>query len=411
MEKKLVQYFIIPAFLIAGCFAFHALPYTKYQRVCYAALSFVLIADIAVIVRGRLRDIALVSLSLLLGLTGIETMAIRLEESALSREPSDFIDSDSLLGWAPARAGTFRAQSIGEGGVVNYDVDYTIDSDFLRHTESAPIGPIVAFFGDSMTFGQGVGDGETLPQAFADLSDRNLRVFNFGFPGYGPQQFLRAVETGRFDGLLRPDLKLIVYQTSPWHATRSSCKEGFVLEAPKYELIGGDPVFAGACAEGLTRLFREVVTNSATYRVFFRYVYEAASAADIELYLAEILKAARLAGQKYGVTTAVLFMPAGRHYLKSSGYTDEAIVNRLRAGGLRVIDGRLNPKDFPPGTALTIPGDGHPSAIAHRARAEILVRALAADGGSSLSKLSEARSRILDLNFDHQRLDGPIAAP
>jgi hypothetical protein len=156
----------------------------------------------------------------------------------------------------------------------------------------------VAFFGDSWTFGQGVADAQTLPQAFADILDHKLRVLNFGFPGYGPQQFVRAVETGLFDDLLRPDAKLFVFQTSAWHAERSSCKASFNLRAPKYWLVAGTPVFAGACAEGLERMFRETLGASAAYRVFVRPVVSAVSAGDIELYIAEILEAARLAKQR-----------------------------------------------------------------------------------------------------------------
>jgi hypothetical protein len=69
-----------------------------------------------------------------------------------------------------------------------------------------------------MTFGQGVPDAETLPQAFADATGYrlnvlnlaflcgrhriSLNVLNLAFPGYGPQQFLRALETDMFRDLL-----------------------------------------------------------------------------------------------------------------------------------------------------------------------------------------------------------------
>jgi hypothetical protein len=67
---------------------------------------------------------------------------------------------------------------------------------------SAPTGLTAAFFGDSMTFGQGVPDAYTLPQAFADATGHRWRVLNLAFPGYGPQQFLRSLETDIFRDLL-----------------------------------------------------------------------------------------------------------------------------------------------------------------------------------------------------------------
>ena len=91
-----------------------------------------------------------------------------------------------------------------------------------RQVISAPMGPTVAFFGDSMTFGQGVPDADTLPQAFADATGYRWRVLNLAFPGYGPQQFLRALETDIFRDLLT-EPRLFVFLTAPWHAERSSC--------------------------------------------------------------------------------------------------------------------------------------------------------------------------------------------
>jgi hypothetical protein len=50
------------------------------------------------------------------------------------------------------------------------------------------------FFGDSMTFGGGLNDDETLSQSFADLTDRKCRVLNPAVNAFGPQQFRRALE-------------------------------------------------------------------------------------------------------------------------------------------------------------------------------------------------------------------------
>jgi hypothetical protein len=51
-------------------------------------------------------------------------------------------------------------------------------------------------------------------------------------------------------------------------------------------------------------------------------------------------------------------------------------MGRLRDGGLIVIDARLDPKDFG-GQGLQIPGDGHPTGVANRARALLVRDALA----------------------------------
>jgi hypothetical protein len=58
--------------------------------------------------------------------------------------------------------------------------------------------------------------------------------------------------------------------------------------------------------------------------------------------------------------------------VRRAGLTDQQIMQRLRDGGLIVIDAGLDPKDFP-GQNLRIPGDGHPTGVANRAWA-VLVR-------------------------------------
>jgi hypothetical protein len=56
-----------------------------------------------------------------------------------------------------------------------------------------------------------VNDAETLPQVFADAIERKQRVLNLGFPGYGPHQFLRELETGYFDNVVGSQPKLFVW--------------------------------------------------------------------------------------------------------------------------------------------------------------------------------------------------------
>lgn len=72
--------------------------------------------------------------------------------------------------------------------------------------------------------------------------------------------------------------------------------------------------------------------------------------------------------------TAILYL-ADPPYTKRAGTDDRQIVQRLRAGGLLVIEANLDPEDFP-GRPLIIPGDGHPTGVANRARALLMHDAL-----------------------------------
>jgi hypothetical protein len=318
-----------------------------------------------------LRDAVLVLSSIVLFLVGIEAYEVITNRRALANLPRDFADSRPILGWGPTKAGRFEAKKIDpKTGAVIYDRTYTIGDHLLRKTSSAERGPTIAFFGDSFMFGEGLSDDQTLPQIFSDLTDGKLHVLNFAFSGYGPQQFLRALEIRMYDDLLR-DARLFVFETAAWHAERTACSPPFTLRAPRYVMKDGRPAYVGACAEGLTRFLREILGHSAAYRTLVQPAQGAPSRADIELYIAIVGRAVALAREIYHVPTLVLYLPYTTAYLEASGYTNEEIMRKLREAGAEVISGNINPADHP-GLTIAIPGDGHPTGAANRLWAEMI---------------------------------------
>jgi hypothetical protein len=111
--------------------------------------------------------------------------------------------------------------------------------------------------------------------------------------------------------------------------------------------------------------------STAMEKVFLRPAFGGADAADIDLYVAILIRSGQLAREKYGVPTLILDLPDDG-YVRRAGTTDQRIMQRLREAGLRVVDAGLDAKNFP-GQNLTIPGDGHPTGAANRARA-LMVR-------------------------------------
>ncbi len=276
-----------------------------------------------------------------------------------------------IIGWGPQRAGRFHSEkSDPKTGALIYSADYTIDSNLLRQTVSAATQPTIAFFGDSITFGVGLNDADTLPQQFADL-DPGERVINLGFTGYGPQHFLREMETGLFDSVIGPQPRLFVFLTAPWHAERTSCKASWVIDAPRYALEDGKIAFKGACFEGLALQLRQFFWNSAAYHLVFDPDRGKASHDDIELYIRILLAAVDLARTKYGVPTLIPFMDGSDEYLRGTGFTNDEIMQRLRDGGAEVVDASLAKEELE-GAKISIVGDGHPTALANRLRAEML---------------------------------------
>jgi len=367
----------IPIAILAALYYVWDAPYTNWSGFLYFALGFALAVHGAVLARGRGRNALTLAASVLFFLAGAEAVAIYTESRPIDIRPRGYSASHPVLGWGPGYPGSFRQSKLAaRTREPIFDVTYTIDAARTRAVTSSATGPTIAFFGDSMTFGTGLEDADTLPQQFADLTNRRFHVVNLAFPAYGPQQMLRALETGLHDALLT-NPRLFVYQTAAWHAERAACVSSFVLRAPRYVLADGEPRYQGTCMGNPLPAIGQLLANTALFRVFIARTLRGTAREDIELDVAMMIRAGKLAREKYGVPLAVIYLPAGRGYLDRAGVTETDIMARLRQGGLLVVDGALKRDDYP-GQALTIPGDGHPTALANRLRAERLIAATSA---------------------------------
>ncbi|WP_374306450.1 SGNH/GDSL hydrolase family protein [Methylocella sp.] len=325
---------------------------------------------------GRLRDVCVTLCALTLGLGVAEGAARALEPAGGLNITRGWSVRQPILGWGPERPGSYHAEMRGPAGEEIYTADYTIDENLLRRTVSQPTGPAIVFFGDSYTFGDGIGDDQTLPQRFADLLGRKQRVVNLAFTGYGPQQFLRAMETSRDDALIGPDPRLFIFLTAPWHAERTGCKAYWTARSPHYAIgADGSLAFAGECFEGAKLHIYEWLQDSALFRRLVDPYRRRVSHDDVELYVRVLEAAIAEARSKYGVPTLIPYLRVPREYLAETGFTDEAIMDRLRAAGAIVVDASLR-EDEAAGKLISIKGDGHPTPYANVRRAEMIKAAI-----------------------------------
>ncbi len=358
----------IPLFCAGIAFFEIARPSSSF-RIGTFVLAFLLAADLTSLVRGKLRDALLVVTTALFGLAVIEFVGDISRPAVYARTTKGFAAHVPVMGWGPGGAGHFRAEKIDpRTGKTIYDVVYTIDSDLLRETQSCDTCATIVFFGDSFTFGEALNDDSAFPQVFADAVDRKMRVLNLGFSGYGPQQFLREEETGRFDKVIGPHPKLFIFLTTPWHAQRTACKADWVLYGPRYVLENDKVAYKGPCFSGPLLWAQEWMVHTSPYRLFVEPYMDRITRADIDLYVRILVAATKLAKQKYGAITVIPYMRAP-DILRSVGLTDEDVIKALEAGGAKVVDVSL-----PASAKNNIPGDGHPTAYANRVRSAILKR-------------------------------------
>jgi hypothetical protein len=365
---RIIQLVLIPVLVALILLLELKHPFHEF-RLATLILAFALLVALAILARGATRNAMIALASLVFGVSVAEGVA-----SAQGGRETLTIDRgwsvpQPVMGWGPEKAGTYHAamRDTSDNSII-YEADYTFDSDLLRHTVSAETGPTVVFFGDSFTFGDGIKNEETLPQAFADVTDRKLRVLNLALTGYSPQQFLREMETGRFDKVIGPDPKLFVFLTAPWHAERTSCKAYWTAHAPLYALEDGRLAYKGDCNEGASLYWREWLNNSALYRYFAEPWRHKVSHKDVELYVSELEAAVKLAKDKYGVPTVIPYLSQPKQYLEGTGFTDESIMQRLRDAGAIVIESSLK-KEEAAGQQISIRIDSHPTPYANRVRA------------------------------------------
>jgi hypothetical protein len=334
--------------------------------------AFFTFADLASLLGGKARDALIVLASLAFGLGVIEGVAAVLEPKALLTSTEGWSALRPIIGWGPEHPGRFHAEKRDpRDGAIVYSADYTIDANLLRQTTSSEKGPAIVFFGDSFTFGMGLNDVDTLPQLFADQLGRKQRVLNLGFSGYGPQQFLRELETGLFDSLIGEEPRLFIFMTGAGHAERIACKPLWMRLGPRYVLESGKIVFKGDCYEGPRLWLREWLGNMASYRMFIEPYLQGVSHDDIELYVRSLGAAVQLAKEKYGAAALIPYLRSTDDYLRGTGFSDETIIARLTEAGATVIDVTLAPEEAQ-GAVISIPGDGHPTPLANQLRAKLL---------------------------------------
>ncbi len=348
-------------------------PLATFRLVTFGTV-FLLLADIASLLRDKWRVFLIVLTSLSIGMFIIEAVANiwePLERSVVS--PDGLYALRPVIGWGPGHAGQFHDEkNDSKTGTPIYSANYTIDSNLLRQTLSCESGPTVVFFGCSFTFGIGLNDADTMPQAFADSVDRKVRVLNLGFGGYGPQHFLSELQSGIFDSVIGSQARLFVFSTSVGHAEWSACKPHWVSHGPRYMIENDQLILKGSCYEGFNLWLRHWFQDSATYRWLIEPNLRRLSHDEVELYIQITLAAVNLAKAKYGVPVIVLYFKADEDsYLSGTGFSTEGVLRRLRDGSAVVIDATVN-DEAAAGMTLSIPGDGHPTALANRMRAALL---------------------------------------
>ena len=222
--------------------------------------------------------------------------------------------SQDGLGYV-GRRGTFRAvETYGFGTRVVYDVEYSMPNGWRATPDSLKKnGPTVMFFGDSFTFGDGVSDEETLPNAFSILS--GMRVVNFGLSGWGPHHMLRLLELDIPKKIELSSPSLMVYTAINDHIRRAAGHAAWDPTGPFYSVQNGQARYAGSFSENHMTchplsVIEKLLLESRIWRAFIDVDHCPAAPGDAlrdRTRFLEIVKTANLIAQrKYGCHFVVI---------------------------------------------------------------------------------------------------------
>ena len=282
------------------------------------------------------------------------------------------------LGYGPRPGGRYRANK-WVGNVSVYDVTYSINEAGLRIVPSQPdrAPRTAAFFGGSITFGEGLEDEQSMPNQFAAQAGGRYRVYNFGFHGYGPHQMLRALETDFVEIAVGPRLDLVVYQGIETHIARSTGQASWDLSGPKYTVNGQgfathDGSFHGPVYRWVSRFFKDW----ALFRVIERKTLVSGRVfdQDFDTYVSILKSARKLANERFGAEFLVLFWDKG-----SGAQYVQRILDGLADANFRVIRISEIIPDIASGNSRYVlsANDPHPSAVVNRLIGSYLAKTVA----------------------------------
>ena len=279
------------------------------------------------------------------------------------------------VGFIP-RANARMTRAEAEGPARSMMLVYTIGPDHFRIVPKAieNADACVLLFGNSFTFGDGVGDEETYAAQIVMQSGGRVATQNFAVGGWGPHQFLAGLQSGRFQRAVRckpTDAVFLMIPSLIWRA--NGVTNPWDTNGPRYRLdadgrpvrdgklgdpdpynwrrwIGLNPISKGEASwlatavvveamSELKRLYPGIRTHFISYRV--------ASWSDTG-FSSEDLAAFEYDLQQAGIMPLPL----------------EAIIPRYR---FALRDYVLDPTDF------------HPNARAHRLIAEFILREIRRD--------------------------------
>ncbi len=251
--------------------------------------------------------------------------------------------------------------------VLVYDVEYSINAFGRRkvtnQSQKLNAHRYLLALGDSYTFGQGVTSGMDYPSQLAKKLSDNYFVYNFGKPGFAPNDLLFRFQNGieSLDEITQEEGVAVWYFIEA-HLERFICGfycyhhsfDLYVSAKPKYRMIENELKYVGNLADTMTSIDKFLYYSAQIKTLQFAENLLFADYADVDLraFVESLKKVKAYLEEKKNLKKF--------YFLHSHNFHQQnRITQLLNEAGIDVI----NASDLPIKNLqdMKIPFDGHPS--------------------------------------------------
>lgn len=140
----------------------------------------------------------------------------------------------------------------------------------FRRIKSSNSHRCIVLMGDSVTYGLGVNNDESMGSILQDFIGERARVVNLSLPGWGPHNILSLIQTGRANAPLRnckETLGMVFLQ--PDHIDRVMGARVYSMNSPRYILASGELKRAGT---HYSHEFKQIIQSASNISITLAYL-------------------------------------------------------------------------------------------------------------------------------------------
>ena len=233
--------------------------------------------------------------------------------------------------------------------------NYTINNFGHRKIENSTkiIDNCIIFHGGSNIFGQSLNDNETLPFYVKSSLNNRYNVFNFGFNGYGPHQFLSKLENNYIEELSSCSNSIIIYLFIADHIGRTAGKRSWGDKSPRYIFKDNKLIQKGFFSDFPFKIIMKLRKNFRHSQVFnIIHNVESVNEKDKQLYLSILKQIEKVSKEKFKKTRFIYIIWDDIHIKHDELNDFFNLSENVKISKLNIDENVKSNK---------IPGDNHPT--------------------------------------------------